>query len=246
MAGSSSGGAGLASASGCSTSSSVFGRTLRSGEAGSDVTKLQTWMSDLDYSVYVTGYYDSVTKSAVRRFQRAHRLRPASGSVGKCTASTVRTAVRGLGHVSVDPQAYDPIPGFSIGRDDMGVDGGSRSGAPIYAPLASKLVQVMRDWYAGEPLLLYRFLNHPRGAMSNYWYVAEQVRPATTRIGTVFRARQRVASFASSGTGIEIGWGSPTSWSRTLAGMTDAGAANPPSGAKTRWGESFKTFFRIR
>jgi hypothetical protein len=62
----------------------------------------------------------------------------------------------------------------------------------------------------------------------------------------VFRARQRVASFASSGTGIEIGWGSPTSWSRTLAGMTDAGAANPPSGAKTRWGESFKTFFRIR
>jgi hypothetical protein len=55
-----------------------------------------------------------------------------------------------------------------------------------------------------------------------------------------------VATFASSGTDIEIGWGSPTAWSRTLASGSDPGAANPPSGSSTRWGESFKRFFGIR
>ena len=58
-------------------------------------------------------------------------------------------------------------------------------------------------------------------------------------------ARQAVARFAPSGTGIEIGWGSPTSTQRTLAGVTDPGAANPPPGATTPWGESFKRFLGI-
>jgi hypothetical protein len=139
----------------------------------------------------------------------------------------------------------DPIPGFTIGRDDMGVDATAPVGAPIYAPLDSQLVEVVGDWYAGQPLLLFQFLHPPAGAPSDYWYVAEQITPVSTTVGTIFRARAAVARFAPSGTGIEIGWGSPTSTQRTLAGETDPGAANPPPGATTPWGESFKRFFGI-
>ncbi|MHB1568290.1 MAG: hypothetical protein ACYC0H_03715 [Solirubrobacteraceae bacterium] len=139
----------------------------------------------------------------------------------------------------------DPIPGFTIGRDDMGVDASAPVGTPIYAPLDSQLVEVVPGWYAGQPLLLFRFLHPPAGAPSAYWYVAEQITPVSTTVGTTFPARQAVARFAPSGTGIEIGWGSPTSTQRTLAGVTDPGAANPPPGATTPWGESFKRFFGI-
>ena len=139
----------------------------------------------------------------------------------------------------------DPIPGFTIGRDDMGVDASAAPGAGIYAPLASTLVQVLQGWYAGQPLLLFQFDNPPAGLPSDYWYVAEQIAPVTTAIGANFQAGQRVASFASSGTGIEIGWGSPTSDTRTLAGATDPAAASPPAGATTVWAESFKSAFGI-
>ncbi len=139
----------------------------------------------------------------------------------------------------------DPIPGFTIGRDDMGVDATAAPGAGIYAPLASTLVQVLNDWYETEPLLLFQFDNPPPGLPSDYWYVAEQIDPVTTAIGTRVQAGQRVASFASSGTGIEIGWGSPTSNARTLAGATDPAAASPPAGSTTSWGESFKSAFGI-
>lgn len=139
----------------------------------------------------------------------------------------------------------DPIPGFSIGRDDMGVDANASPGAGIYAPLASHLVEVLQGWYAGQPLLLFQFDSPPAGAPSDYWYVAEQIAPVTFAVGTGFQAGQRVASYAASGTGIEIGWGSPTSNTRTLAGVADPAAASPPPGSTTTWGESFKSFFGI-
>lgn len=149
------------------------------------------------------------------------------------------------GGVAVGHVGPDPIPGFTIGRDDMGVDANASPGAGIYAPLASTLVQVLQDWYAGQPLLLFHFDSTPPGAPTDYWYVAEQIDPVTTAIGTHFQAGQRVASYASSGTGIEIGWGSPTSNSRTLAGATDPAAAGAPAGSTTTWGESFKSAFGI-
>ena len=234
------------------SSAAVFARTLRKGQSGTDVKTLQTWLSDVGYKVPATGYFGAMTKSAVRHFQLAHRLHPASGSVGERTASTLLAAFRKATNgrrtfaTSSGPGGSDPIPGFTIERDDMGVDASAHPGAAIYAPVASKLVQVMQDWYAGEPLLLFQFVNAPAGALSNYWYVAEQIDPATTKIGTMFQAGETVASFASSGTGIEIGWGSATSYSRTLAGETDPGAANPPQGSTTTWGESFKKVFGIK
>jgi peptidoglycan hydrolase CwlO-like protein len=150
-----------------------------------------------------------------------------------------------VANTSSGPLGSDPIPGFTIGRDDMGVDASAAPGAGIYAPLASTLVQVLQGWYAGQPLLLFQFDSPPAGAPSDYWYVAEQISPVTEAIGTNFQAGQRVASFASSGTGIEIGWGSPTANTRTLAGATDPAAASPPPGGTTVWAESFKSAFGI-
>jgi peptidoglycan hydrolase-like protein with peptidoglycan-binding domain len=233
------------------SSAPVFQRTLRKGDSGADILTLQTWLGDVGYHVPLTGYFGSLTKAAVRRFQLAHRLSPASGTVGNRTSAALLAAVTkatGKKPLRIAGRAIgrNPIPGFSIERDDMGVDASARTGAPIYAPLASRLVQVIPDWYDGEPLLLFQFSSAPPGALSDYWYVAEQINPITTSIGTTFAGGQIVATFAAQGTGIEIGWGSPTSNARTLADVEDPGAANPPAGSTTIWGESFKRYFRIR
>jgi peptidoglycan hydrolase-like protein with peptidoglycan-binding domain len=96
----SSGGAGLISAIGPTGlvsdpgSTTVFGRTLRKGQRGDDVQTLQTWLTDVGYSVSETGYFDISTKQAVKRFQLASALAPASGTVGIRTAATLLSAVR--------------------------------------------------------------------------------------------------------------------------------------------------------
>jgi murein DD-endopeptidase MepM/ murein hydrolase activator NlpD len=95
-----SGGAGLIGAStpkgivSKDSSSSVFTRTLRTGTRGADVKTLQTWLSDVGYSVPVTGYFGSMTKDAVRRFQQDSHLSPASGTVGRRTAAALLDAVK--------------------------------------------------------------------------------------------------------------------------------------------------------
>jgi peptidoglycan hydrolase CwlO-like protein len=162
-------------------------------------------------------------------------------------AAASQTAPGGVGTVDTggNRAGSDPIPGFTIGRDDMGVDATAPPGAGIYAPLASTLVQVLQDWFGSEPLLLFQFDTPPPGAPSDYWYLAEQIDPVTTAVGTSFQTGQRVASFAGTGTGIEIGWGSATSDARTLAGATDPAATSPPAGSTTSWGESFKSTFGI-
>jgi peptidoglycan hydrolase-like protein with peptidoglycan-binding domain len=76
------------------TSASVFTRVLRKGVSGADVETLQTWLTDVGYAVPSTGYFGSITQGAVRRFQRAHRLWPASGTVGRRTAGSLLAAVK--------------------------------------------------------------------------------------------------------------------------------------------------------
>jgi Phage tail lysozyme len=164
---------------------------------------------------------------------------PASYTIdGTCAADASFLAGRGL----------DPIPGFRPGRDDMGVDACATPGEPIIAPAASTLVQVIPDWFDGEPLMLFHFNQPLPGTFYNdqYWYVAEEIDPVTVQTQTVFEAREVVAHFAPTGTCIEIGWGSPTANARTLADQEgDAAAAGPPAGSLTQWGETFKRYFEI-
>ena len=200
---------------------------------------LSSMLNGYHYRIDLTGWAEQQLGLSGSGLVQVSRLTGPVSTPGGAQACSASSGFAPAG------SGIDPIPGFTIGRDDMGVDATAPVGTPIYAPLDSQLVEVVGDWYAGQPLLLFRFLNPPAGAPSAYWYVAEQIIPVSTTIGTIFRARQAVARFAPSGTGIEIGWGSPTSIQRTLAGETDPGAANPPPGATTVWGESFKRFFGI-
>jgi peptidoglycan hydrolase-like protein with peptidoglycan-binding domain len=72
----------------------VFARTLRAGDRGNDVTTLQTWLSTVGYTVSVTGRFDTTTKLAVKHFQQAKRLYPASGTVGNRTSTALLAAVQ--------------------------------------------------------------------------------------------------------------------------------------------------------
>jgi peptidoglycan hydrolase-like protein with peptidoglycan-binding domain len=88
---------GIQSSSG---SARVFTRTLRKGDRGADVKTLQTWLTDIGYSVPSTGYFGSMTQSAVTHFQSANSLRPASGSVGNRTARVLLSVVRQMSQAS--------------------------------------------------------------------------------------------------------------------------------------------------
>jgi murein DD-endopeptidase MepM/ murein hydrolase activator NlpD len=81
----------------------IFARTLRVGCRGNDVTTLQTWLSDVGYVVPVTGHFDTVTKQAVKRFQVAKQLFPASGAVGNRTSSALLTAVQTVTQTTAVP-----------------------------------------------------------------------------------------------------------------------------------------------
>jgi peptidoglycan hydrolase-like protein with peptidoglycan-binding domain len=72
----------------------VFSRTLRKGDRGTDVSTLQTWLTDVGYSVPVTGYFGSMTQGAAKSFQADHNLHPVTGVVGRRTAATLLALVR--------------------------------------------------------------------------------------------------------------------------------------------------------
>ena len=95
------------------TSSAVFTRTLRRNDRGADVKTLQTWLTDIGYSVPATGFFGSMTKAAVKRFQRVHRLRPVSGTVGRRTAATLLALVSKV--TTADPPAPVSVPADATG-----------------------------------------------------------------------------------------------------------------------------------
>jgi peptidoglycan hydrolase-like protein with peptidoglycan-binding domain len=95
------------------TSVAVFTRTLRRNDRGADVKTLQTWLTDVGYSVPATGFFGSLTKAAVKRFQRAHRLFPVSGTVGRRTAAALLALVRKI--TTADPPAAVGVPANATG-----------------------------------------------------------------------------------------------------------------------------------
>ena len=95
------------------TSAAVFARTLRRNDRGADVKTLQTWLTDIGYPVPATGFFGSITKAAVRHFQRAHSLRPVSGAVGRRTAAMLMAMVR-------KTTTADPAPAVGVPADATG------------------------------------------------------------------------------------------------------------------------------
>jgi hypothetical protein len=205
----------------------------------------------------VVGYMDVIPGSLCEDRNRRLYAAVALAQAGSSSSTTVPVSVAVLGVGCAQAAGFvsgrDPIPSppWVQERDDMGVDASAPVGSPIDAPAASTLVEVL-PWFDGpcgmEPLLLFHFTREEAGTDDGdqFWYVAEQITPVTDTIGTTFAGGQPVAHFAACGTGIEIGWGSPTSAQRTLAAqMGDGAAANPAPGSLTPWAESFKRWCQM-
>ena len=145
------------------------------------------------------------------------------------------------GSGDINPLAH----GWTLGRTDQGVDASAPSGTAILAINDSVVKDVVPNWYNGQPLVLMQLTAGPN--RGKYYYLAEQVHNGSGsaysggkdwKVGQTFARGQVIGRYAPMGTGIEIGWGSPTSAGRTLAqeqGQTgDVSHGNAPAGIAFR------------
>jgi hypothetical protein len=118
-------------------------------------------------------------------------------------------------------------------RTDQGVDATMPIGAPILAPGPVKILAIIPDWYAGQPLVYFELLNGPDAGRVQY--VAEQI-TQIARAGTYVERGQPIARYAKSGTAIEYGWSTPNG--TTLAVATtgyEEGEVTPAGRAMRQW-----------
>ena len=145
------------------------------------------------------------------------------------------------GQGDVNPLAH----GWTLGRTDQGVDASAPAGTAILAINDSVVKDVVPNWYNGQPLVLMQLTAGPN--RGKYYYLAEEVHNGSGsaysggkdwKVGQTFARGQVIGRYAPMGTGIEIGWGSPTSAGRTLAqeqGQTgDVSHGNAPAGIAFR------------
>lgn len=116
-------------------------------------------------------------------------------------------------------------------RTDQGVDANLPVGAPILAPCPVKILAIIPNWYAGQPLIYFELLDGPDAGKVQY--VAEEI-TNLAQPGSVLQQGDVIARYAASGTGIEYGWS-------TLNGVTLARATGgyeegqvTPAGANMR------------
>lgn len=118
--------------------------------------------------------------------------------------------------VSVNNASYiDPLQYVNHWeRTDQGVDATMPVGSPILAPCPVKILAIIPDWYAGQPLVYFELLDGPDAGRVQY--VAEQITDIAPP-GSILQQGQAIARYARSGTAIEYGWS-------TLNGVTLARA----------------------
>jgi peptidoglycan hydrolase-like protein with peptidoglycan-binding domain len=199
------------------TTDSVFTRTLRQGSRGADVTTLQTWLTDIGYYVPQTGFFGPMTRAAVRNFQIAQNLRPASGTVGRRTAAALLAAVKQAAKSVSLLAATNPSSGqmlFPLKPKklvlppsdwslDQGVDIGTTNNAcgPQVIEVAMTDGKIVQEGISGfgpyAPVL--KVASGPlRGRFIYYGHAA----PALVPVGTVVTAGEPIAELGCGIVGI--------------------------------------------
>lgn len=128
----------------------------------------------------------------------------------------------------------DPLRYVSVWeRTDQGVDATMPVGAPILAPTTVKVLAIIRDWYAGQPLVYFELLDGPDAGRVQY--VAEEITDIVPG-GTIVQQGQAIARFAAKGTGIEYGWSTPNGITLAVAtGGYEEGQITPAGRSMRAW-----------
>jgi murein DD-endopeptidase MepM/ murein hydrolase activator NlpD len=200
----------------------AFGRTLRRGDTGEDVKTLQTWLTEVGYSVPSIGTFGPVTQKQVKRFQRAAKLH-VSGVVGTKTALTLLTAVKaaarsavGLLNATPSSQAETssaawvfPIQPVKRVLDpsnwtlDQGVDIGTESNqcgprAVLVAMTSGTIVQEGISGFGSEAPIL----QVDSGSFKGRYIYYGHAEPALVPVGTHVNAGQPIAEIGCGIVGI--------------------------------------------
>ncbi|MGO9957297.1 MAG: hypothetical protein ACLP50_15230 [Solirubrobacteraceae bacterium] len=123
--------------------------------------------------------------------------------------SEVRAELRlELVAASVSNSTYiDPLRYVTVWeRTDQGVDAVLPVGAPILAPCTIKILAIIPDWYAGQPLVYFELLDGPDAGRVQY--VAEEI-TGIARPGSILTQGETIARYAPTGSAIEYGWSTP-------------------------------------
>jgi hypothetical protein len=132
-----------------------------------------------------------------------------------------------------DTRYINPLRFVTVwGRTDQGVDASMPVGAPILAPCKIKVLAIIPNWFAGQPLVYFELLDGPDAGRVQY--VAEQI----TNIAPVgiLQQGQPIARYAASGTNIEFGWAvlSGQTLARATTGYTE-GQVTPAGRSIRAW-----------
>lgn len=180
-----------------------------------------------------------VLAGAVLIDKGAGGIKTAFGDTGSGTASSSSTPAylggfapsKSLGGYA---NPFAGARGLTPGRTDQGVDySGLSPGDPIAAVADSKIIGITPNWYNGQPAIFTEILTGPDAG--KFVYYAEQLDP-TVQVGDIVHAGQQIATYAATGTGLELGWAANSS--QTLAAAT----TGYQEGEATPAGQSFRNF----
>lgn len=124
---------------------------------------------------------------------------------------------------------------FAAGRTDQGVDADLAPGDPILAPFAGTVTAINQNWYSGQPQIVVQGAKGTPFA-GRFVFLAEQIIPSV-KVGQTVGAGDELATYASQGTGIEMGWAA-NAQGETLARAT----TGYREGQQTPAGSSFRAF----